>query len=307
MSEKGVRKLEENKDNPFELSNIVWIHIDINNEESKKWVMAEESIPENISKALFDEDTRPRLIEEENGMFVTLRGINFNENSDIDDMVVLQIWIEKNKIITIQNEKVRAISDMKENVEKMKKYKGNTTKFMVEIIKILVERTAEVVFDLYEKVDETEDDLIEMSEKEFRANISSLRRNIVGLRRFIVPQKDVLMKLPHLKMGSLDKVDKNDLREMYERMLRVVEDLNAARERAMVTQEEFNGRVAEQMNKTMYILSIVATLFLPLSFLTGLLGINVGGLPGIDNKNAFFVVCVIMVALGIIEYIWFKW
>jgi zinc transporter len=85
-----------------------------------------------------------------------------------------------------------------------------------------------------------------------------------------------------------------------------VEDLDSARDRAAVAQDELTGRLAEQTNKTMYVLSIVAGIFLPLGLLTGLLGINVGGMPGVDNPWAFTVVCVILVVTAIFEVILFR-
>jgi zinc transporter len=88
------------------------------------------------------------------------------------------------------------------------------------------------------------------------------------------------------------------LREAADRLARYVEDLDALRERAAVTQEELTSRFSEQMNRTMYILSLVAAVFLPLGLLTGLLGINVGGMPGTDSNWAFAIVCAILILLA---------
>ena len=89
------------------------------------------------------------------------------------------------------------------------------------------------------------------------------------------------------------------LRELLERTARFVEDLDSARDRAAITQEELNNRLSEQMNKAMYVLSIVAAIFLPLSLLTGLLGINVGGIPGAENKWAFLLVTFLLVLIAL--------
>jgi zinc transporter len=96
------------------------------------------------------------------------------------------------------------------------------------------------------------------------------------------------------------------LREVAERTARFVEDIDSARERAAVTQEELNNRLSEQMNKAMYLLSIVAAIFLPLGLLTGLLGINVGGIPGSESKWAFSLVTILLVCLAAFLVAWFK-
>jgi zinc transporter len=73
-----------------------------------------------------------------------------------------------------------------------------------------------------------------------------------------------------------------------------------------VTQEELAARLSEQMNRNTYMLSVVAGVFLPLGLLTGLLGINVGGIPGTENPNAFVIVCVTMVVLAAAMWWFFR-
>ncbi|UCH74428.1 MAG: zinc transporter ZntB, partial [Rhodospirillales bacterium] len=82
-----------------------------------------------------------------------------------------------------------------------------------------------------------------------------------------------------------------------------VEDLDAARERAAVTQDELNNRLSDQMNRTMYLLTIVAAVLLPPSLITGLFGINVGGMPGVENIWAFTGVVIALIVIAVIEVI----
>jgi zinc transporter len=95
--------------------------------------------------------------------------------------------------------------------------------------------------------------------------------------------------------------DKAYLREVSDRTTRFVEDLDAARERAGVVQDELNSRISDQMNRTMYLLTVVAAVLLPPSLLTGLLGVNVGGMPGAENPLSFAIVVALIIALGVIE------
>ena len=92
-------------------------------------------------------------------------------------------------------------------------------------------------------------------------------------------------------------MDRLRLRESADRTTRFIEDLDLARERAVVVQEELLSRLSEKMDRTMYVLSIVAAIFLPLGFLTGLLGINVGGIPGADFKGSFLIFCIFLVLI----------
>ena len=106
----------------------------------------------------------------------------------------------------------------------------------------------------------------------------------------------------------MSDAETQELREEADRITRYIEDLELARERTMVLREEFLGQLAQEQNSRMYVLSIVAAIFLPLTFVTGLLGMNVGGLPGLDNPKGFFgsVVVMILAAAALLSFLRYK-
>ena len=141
---------------------------------------------------------------------------------------------------------------------------------------------------------------------ELRQKIAEIRRAVISMRRYLAPQRDVMARLYSEKVDWLNEMERMHIREISDRTTRYVEDLDAIRDRATVTQEELNSRLAEQMNKTMYILSIVAGIFLPLGLLTGLLGINVGGIPGTESKWAFTIFCILLLGIAGVQVWLFK-
>jgi len=106
----------------------------------------------------------------------------------------------------------------------------------------------------------------------------------------------------------LNEDDCYSIRYQTDRITHYVEDLDLARERALVLHGELQNRIAEQQNSRTYLLTIIATIFLPLSFLTGVFGMNVAGLPGVENPDAFRLLSLGMLALAVIlmGYMWFK-
>ena len=87
--------------------------------------------------------------------------------------------------------------------------------------------------------------------------------------------------------------------ENQERLTRYLEELDSVRERAQIIKEEYTNMLSDRMNRNTYALSLIAGIFLPLGFLTGLLGINVGGLPGVDNPMAFWIVVGLCILSGL--------
>ena len=130
------------------------------------------------------------------------------------------------------------------------------------------------------------------------------------MRRFLAPQRDALDRLNRQSCEWLTEPDAHSLRQESDRITRYLEDLDLAKERAIVLQEELLSQIAQEQNSRMYVLSVVAAIFLPLTFVTGLLGMNVGGLPGLESKLGFvwsvFVMAVAAVGL-VVFFRWKKW
>jgi zinc transporter len=165
----------------------------------------------------------------------------------------------------------------------------------------LTERMNSVIVRLDEQLDEIEARLESENHAPLRRELVDLRQSIVALRRYLGPQREALSSLQIDAPTWLDANHRIALREIGDRLLRYLEDLDAARERAVVVKDEITNHLAETMNRTMFALSIVASVFLPLGFITGLLGINVGGMPGVESAYAFWITCGLLVVLVIGE------
>ena len=198
-----------------------------------------------------------------------------------------------------------AISDIQEAIES-----GtgpmNESNFLLMLMDRIVDRMGDVISKIDDRVDELEDSVLLAESHELRSDLSKLRRQSISLRRYIAPQRDILSRLQNEPLTWLSDKDKLNLRELVERNARFVEAIDAARDRAAVTQEELDNRLAEHTNKAVYVLSIVAAIFLPLGFITGLLGINVGGMPGSEYKWAFLIVCLILFFIALMLLLFFR-
>jgi zinc transporter len=291
---KGVRDWDPGKE-------ILWIHLDYASEAVQSWVSEESGIDPVVCEALLADETRPRALFVGDSLLVILRGVNCNPGEDPEDMVSLRMWIEGRRIISIRHRKVKAIEDVAASLAGGKGPK-TAGEFLVDVAGLMAGRAAEVTGAIDESVDDLEDSVLTGESHELRSKLSRFRRQAIALRRYLAPQREVLGRLHADRTALLSEIDQARIREVADRTTRLVEDLDAARDRAAVVQEELAGKLAEQMNKTMYVLSIVAGIILPLSLLTGLLGINVGGMPGIENNLAFTIVCILLVALAGVQY-----
>jgi zinc transporter len=279
---------------------LLWVHLDRAGPDARRWLQRDSGLDPVIAGALLAEDVRPRELRFEDALLGVLRGVNLNPGADPEDMVGIRIWLEPTRILTVRHRRLIAISDLR---EALASGRGPTSpgQFLVMLGARLIERMGPVIDDLVDEVDRLEDTVVTAHSAELRSALGSLRRQAIALRRYLAPKREVVARLTMEQTSWLSAADKAYLREVSDRTTRFVEDLDAARERAGVVQDELNSRISDQMNRTMYLLTVVAAVLLPPSRLTGLLGVNVGGMPGADHPLSFAIMVVLIIALGVLE------
>jgi len=283
----------------------LWAHLDYSEDDVRNWLYEESGLDQTVCDALLAEETRPRHFLHGEGIMLSMRGVNFNPGSDPEDMVSVRVWIEPGRIISMRQRRVRSVEDLAEALESGRG-PCDPGDFIAMLAERITDRMGDIIGEIDETVDDLEDSVVGQENRVLRKDLSDIRRKAISLRRYIAPQRDMLNRLYGERNALVTESVRYRLREAGERTARYVEDLDSSRDRAAITHEELNSMMAEQMNRIMYMLSIVAGIFLPLSFLTGLLGINVGGIPGTESKTAFAVVCLLIVLIAIAEYIYFK-
>lgn len=279
---------------------LLWLHLDRAGLEAREWLQRESGLDPVRAGALLAEDVRPRVLCTDDALLVVLRGVNLNPGADPEDMVGIRIWLEATRIVTVRHRRVMAINDLREALTVAAGPTG-AGQFLMMLSSRLIERMGPVIDDLIDEVDRLEDAVVTAHSAELRGALGSVRRQAIALRRYLAPQREVMARLTMEQTSWLRADDKAYLREVTDRTTRFVEDLDAARERASVVQEELNSRISDQMNRTMYLLTVVAAVLLPPSLITGLLGINVGGIPGTENPLSFAMVVGLIVVLAGVE------
>lgn len=279
---------------------VLWVHLDRKGAETRRWLAEDSGVDPIVCHALLEEGVRPRVLPVDGGLLVVLRGVNLNPGADPTDMVGLRLLIDDRRVISLRHYRLMAINDIREAIDRGQGPK-NTGDLLVAAAGGLVERMGPVIAEIDEHIDTLEDQVLRSHSTALRSALAEVRHQAIALRRYLAPQRDVVSRLPMERVKWLDDMQRALLREVADRTMRYVEDLDSGRERAQVVQDELNNRLADQMNRTMYLLTVVAAILLPPSLLTGLLGINVGGMPGVESPWAFATVAVVILVIAVIE------
>jgi len=284
---------------------VLWLHFNFTMTGAVNWIDSEKQLDCLSKDFLVAEETRPRVMTINNELHLALRGVNLNPGSDPEDMIGVRIWACESKIITTIRRDLLSISDMVKDLG-MNAGPKDSSEFIVELADKLIIRMGPTVEGLEELLAELEEQIIDTGDAASRRQLSDIRRESIVLRRYLSPQREAMYRLYDEKISWFQQEERMHSREVTDHLLRYIENLDSIRERATVIHEELVSNLSEQLNKRMYVLALVSVIFMPLGLLTGLFGINVGGIPGVENKFAFTYFTVILILIALIILFFFK-
>ncbi|MGC1495302.1 MAG: zinc transporter ZntB [Sulfitobacter sp.] len=276
-----------------------WWHFDLSDPDLEPWASA--NLPAIPAGALLQPETRPRCDRYESGLILNLRGINMNEGHHADQMVSIRMWLDSDVIITVRLRRVFAIDEIRQ-LAVAQAAPLTTAAFTEGLVGRLTARVQDEVMRISKLTEFFEDDL-EDDSTPLPDDLPETRRSVIKIRRYLAPQKQALETLSSIDLPLVPEPDGLKLRELANRTTIAVEELDALQERLIAIQDEHDLHVAQRQARHGYGLSVVAAIFLPLGFLTGLFGVNIGGMPGIDNPWAFAILCLSMIGLAALMYI----
>jgi zinc transporter len=279
-----------------------WIHLDYTDPYTRQWLQQESNLSPVAVEALLSEETRPRINDVDDGLLISLRGINHNPDAEPEDMISIRLWMDKGRVISTGKRRLLSVEELSSDILQGNGPK-NTGEFLTQISERLLAKMGPVIEEVEDSLDNLEEDVLLTGSQELRSKLGLIRRRTIALRRYISPQRDALGTIQLKKTTWLTTDDRLQLREISDHTTRFVENLDSIRDRASILHEELVGRLSDSINQRIYLLSLVAAIFLPLSFFTGLLGINIPGIPGSENKHAFFYFCFFLLIIMFVQ-IW---
>lgn len=292
---------------PAQPGEVLWLHLRRYAPGIAGWLAEGLRIPEPTVELLTSDTTRPRAFRENGNLVATLRGINFNPGAEPEDMVSMQLWSDGARVLTLRR---RASQTPRDVVAEIDAGQGpiDAGALVTSLIRHMIERMNQSIVDMNETIDQLEELDLDTDADAMLGEIARLRRNCLALKRHMAPQHDALEGIVQDAPEWFEQHDRRAIAETIDRLRRYIDDVAISQESALVLQDDIRARAAAHSQKTSYLLSVVATIFMPLTFLTGLLGSNVAGIPGADRGYAFWAVVALCGAIFILQLLLFrKW
>ena len=277
-----------------------WIHCDFTHDGTEDWLFAH--LPQRAAEILSQPETRPRSLAHEGGLIVILRGLNLSpEDDDPEDMVALRLWATPDS--SSRSAAARSPPRRTSRPEPKRTARPPPADALVALATNFTGRIEEYGVGLEDRVDDLEDVLFEDDRHDGRRDLPELRTAAIRLDRFLGPQAAALAALTEHRMPVIDAEAHEDLSELADRAQRALEEMAAIRDRLAALADHVDMKQNARLSKNSYALSIVAAIFLPMSFVTGLFGVNVAGMPGTGTPAAFAILTLASFGLGALVWL----
>jgi len=283
---------------------LMWVDLNFSFPEARQWLNGLASVPEVAREAMIAKETRPDLMQFEGGMLIVLRGVNLNLGARAEDMISIRVWIDRHRIVTCRQRELQSVRKLSDDIRE-----GNGARSSGELLAglagELAKRIRRIVSDMEDRLAqvETGDDVAGQPLEEI---YSDIRRTAAVFRRHLNPQRETLQSLQNSRTDLLGTEETDDLRVYTDFIIHSIEDLEVLREHTQALQDELFSAMTRTQNIRIYMLTIVAAIFLPLTFISGLLGMNVGGIPGAESPMGFWIIVLMCLAMVVLIMLYFR-
>lgn len=280
---------------------LAWAHLDGNDENSKTWL--EKNVPyldHLIIDALFAYETRPRIIEFEDGMLVILRGANCKNGKKQNEMSSIRLWIDESRIISVQRKDFMPIIELMNIIESGTKKISNAGEFMFNLVSETLNSVDTAIDGFDQEIDQVEKKINSRNKTNnyaLREILSNVRKQTAVFKRYMIPQKDVLSHLQSSHYKWIDDLSIRHFQESFNHICHMIEELGEIKERSKIIYQDLSNINTDKINKSMFNITLIASIFLPLGFIASLFGMNVGGVPLVNDSSGFFIISYFMAVI----------
>jgi zinc transporter len=280
---------------------ILWIDLDPQDKANTSRILEQLKPDLSVTEALSQSSQRPRIDAFDDHIYISLRDVNLTKSETPEDMVNLRAVLFQNSLVTFHTREMKSGTKLQGDVNRG--IKGITVSALLSrLIKYMNDQLSKEVEGLAEAITGLEEASVSGDIQSQQEQLSELRRTLIGFQKYLIPQSSVLQELWEANVKWLKKKERSQLKNQAERISSLVGELEHLRQRASVLQEEIKSAHSEQMNRSMYRLTLVATILLPLSLFAGLMGANVGGMPFANSQYGFLFICLMSVGVGAITF-----
>ncbi len=281
----------------------LWLHFNLSHAGAEQWLREHLDLSEVYFESLHQGSHSTRIEYADGALIGVINDVLFDFAFDAADIATLWLSVDPRVVLTARIKPLRSIDRLRNVVRS-----GETMRSPVDLLVHLLRDQADVLVqiarDATVKVDRVEDDLLSKRLETKRSELGAMRRVLVRLRRVLAPEPSALFRLLHRPPAWANDDDVQDMSAATEEFSRVLSDIDSLVERIRLLQEEVAAEVNERTSGSLYVLTIVTVLALPINIIAGLFGMNVGGIPLAAHTHGFWIVIAVILSFTLVAATW---
>lgn len=286
-------------------SKSLWLHLNLSNARVQRWLKKTTQIPDSLKEAILDQVSRSRMetIEEfGDGLMMVMNDFRIGLGHAPEEEETGTLWaiMTPRLMLSLRAHPLMTTDTLRHLLRQKRILPNSVVALYHEMIEERAAHLRRRTDQLSDEMDTLEEILIQVDNLPEHETLGRLRITCSRLRRHYAPELTALRRLLRRKPTWFSDDDTDQLREQIDLLAFLVDEVNNLYERAKVLQDELSAHVAEFNAKNLQVLSVMTVIFLPMTLVTGVMGMNMGDLPGLEHS--FYIVMVIMCCAGLAVY-----
>lgn len=278
-----------------------WINLDLSQSGDVAWLKRDSGLDEEIVELFLEHGQAVVQLKLSEGTFVRVLHAKLGQDPSEDHSIDLGFWIEAGRVITFRQGPLVPFIEWLQAQFASEGGPDTPWEFFALAVSRFPSHIKKNLTSLATTVERLEDRMFEQGAPLPIDDLATLRKRFIYMRRYKTPLASLLETIARDSALDIDEQGRSQLTEAAAALAQSQQLLEFYIERASVVQEQIQTQLSDRMNNATYRLTVVATVFLPLGFLTGLLGINVAGIPGTHDPYGFWLVCLILILVAIVS------
>lgn len=288
---------------PSQDNSFIWLHFDLTDAGAVPWMQQHLTLAPEFFEAMRQGSRSTRIEMAEDSLIAVVNDVAYDFRFDPSDIATLWVSVNSRIAVSARVHPLRSIDHLREDVRRGARF-SSTTDLLNHLMRDQADVLTRIVREATLKVDGLEDRLLAGRLGEQRFELGKVRRLLVRLQRLLAPEPGALFRLLRQPPAWTASHDLDELRQSTEEFSLVLRDLTALQERIKLLQEEIAAQVSEQTNRSLFMLTMVTVLALPINITTGFFGMNVGGIPFASGTHGFVVVVLLVAVFTAIAAWW---
>ncbi|MBI1224867.1 MAG: magnesium/cobalt transporter CorA [Bacteroidetes bacterium] len=251
---------------------------------------------------------RPKFEEYGNDAFAVVQSLIYDTNTHELASEQIAIYFGENFIITFQENEDDTFKAVRERLEvasgRIRSRKSDYLAYA--LIDNIVDNYFEVLDRFEERMEELEIEITNNPTREIKENIYHLKFQMLAMRKAVMPLRDAVNKFSRCEGEAVDEGTGLYIRDLYDHVLRIADMTETYRDMLNGLIELYHSELSIRMNNVMQVLTVITTIFVPLTFIVGVYGMNFDNIPELHHKYSYFYLWGIMFAVGIALLFYFK-